>query len=64
MTGTAHQKIFVAKPSQFDMEKIVQSVEWLIDIAEKRNNDEVKLALAKIVPTYRAEVSEKDMAVS
>ena len=64
LTGTAHQKIFVAKPSQFDMEKIVQSVEWLIDIAEKRNNEEVKLALAKIVPTYRAEVSEKDMAVS
>lgn len=59
LTETAHQKIFVAKPSQFEMNDLIRSADWLLKIAETNDNDRIKLALSKIVPTYRADIKEK-----
>ncbi len=49
---TRHEKIFIGQPFFCDMEQIKEYLDLLEDALKSNDNEEIKNAVAKIVPTY------------
>ena len=59
MKETNHEKIFIGKPAQFDLDELKDQIYQLVKIAENGNNDLLRLKLKEVVPTYhRTDVDE------
>ncbi|MGL5766580.1 MAG: polysaccharide biosynthesis protein [Sarcina sp.] len=49
---TKHEKIFIAKPADFDVEKLRKNFYAMIKIGEEEGNEALKDKLQELVPTY------------
>ncbi|MGL5821828.1 MAG: polysaccharide biosynthesis protein [Sarcina sp.] len=49
---TKHEKIFIAKPADFDVEKLRKNFYAVIKIGEEEGNEALKDKLQELVPTY------------
>jgi len=57
--ATQNQKIFMAKLSKINKEKLDFSLKQLKELSKKGNKEEIKILLKKIIPFYKPEVSKK-----
>ena len=60
LTETKHDKIHIAKPSDFDMDAIEKKLDKLNDMLEKNKNTDktqIKKVMEQIVPTYKEPIS-------
>ncbi len=57
LTTTEHHKIFIAKPSNIDMEKVEDKLDILKTLIEDENTSltQIKSNMKKVVPTYHEE---------
>ena len=56
LTETKHDKIYVARPSDIDMEKLeakLAKLQYLLDNTNNEQKDEIKDVISEVVPTYR-----------
>jgi FlaA1/EpsC-like NDP-sugar epimerase len=60
---TEHKKIFIGKPSNFEIEKLKVEIEALVNIAESGNKNILRQKLKEIVPTYTI-TDNKEVAVT
>ena len=51
--ATKHDKIFIAKPSEINYERIRMDLEHLFNVAQEGQELELKEFMSKLVPTYR-----------
>ena len=59
---TAHKKIFIGKPANFDLDKLKEEIEEINNIAIQGDNDLIRAKLKSIVPTY-TNLEEKEVAI-
>lgn len=59
---TAHKKIFIGKPANFDLDKLKEEIEEINNIAIQGDNDLIRAKLKLIVPTY-TNLEEKEVAI-
>lgn len=52
LTETKHDKIFIGKPGDFDIENVEVKINELLDIAISGTKEELRNKLAEVVPTY------------
>ena len=52
LTETSNNKIFIAKPSEYDLYKLKANYFELISVGEKYGDEELKNKLQEYVPTY------------
>ena len=52
LTETKHNKIFIAKPSEYDVDVLKDNLYELIKIGEEQGNEALMLRLHDFVPTY------------
>ena len=52
MQETKHEKIFIGKPSEFDLNVLKDEIDELLEIAQNRNNEQLRVKLKEVVPTY------------
>lgn len=52
LTQTKHEKIFIGKPSEFNIMDVVQNTQALLDLAVKGDKDKLKKKLKEVVPTF------------
>lgn len=66
LTKTSHNKIFVAKPGNFELEDIKRKINELVKVANTKNIIEIKRKLKEIVPTYSGDndISIEEAAVT
>lgn len=60
---TGHEKIFIGKPGEYDLDRIKLGINALVDISELGDDETLKIALQFIVKTYKrldCEVEEKN----
>lgn len=57
---TSHEKIFVGRPLDLDMEKLTKELDVLRSISEKEETAVLEVIMKKLVPTYRKEKNDKD----
>ncbi|MPQ42288.1 polysaccharide biosynthesis protein [Clostridium tarantellae] len=50
---TQHEKIFIGKPGDFNLDRLKLGIKALLDISEKDDKETIKVALAQIVKTYK-----------
>lgn len=62
LTKTVHDKIYIGKPFFNNMEKLRSHLELLQQAVETEDNETVKAAVAKVVPTYTRAKKEQDAA--
>lgn len=60
---TEHKKIFIGKPSNFEIEKLKLEIDTLITIAESGNIKVLRQKLKEVVPTYTI-IENKEVAVT
>lgn len=59
MQETKHEKIFIGKPSEFDLNVLKDEIDELLEIAQNRNNEQLRVKLKEVVPTYnRVDIDE------
>lgn len=56
---TKHEKIFIGKPTKFDLEILRKKIEELVEISEKGNKHDIKLKLSDVVSTYKITENEE-----
>lgn len=49
---TPHEKIFIGKPGDFDLEEIKENIDELLYVSRYGSNEELKDKIEKFVPTY------------
>jgi len=59
LTSTENRKIFIAKPSDIDYDKLVKEIEKLLELAKNENTEELRNSMKKVVPTFKEEVQAK-----
>ncbi|MGL4656089.1 MAG: nucleoside-diphosphate sugar epimerase/dehydratase [Sarcina sp.] len=66
LTQTVHEKIFIAKPSEFEVEKLKADFYELIKIGEEKGDEALRERLHEMVPTYAFKNSNelKEVAVA
>ena len=52
LTETKHKKIFIGKPSSFDLDTIKAEIDEIMKVAEGGNKVMLRQKLHEIVPTY------------
>ncbi|MGL4762354.1 MAG: polysaccharide biosynthesis protein [Sarcina sp.] len=52
LTQTGHEKIFIAQPSEFDVDELKDNFYELIRVGETQGNEALKEKLHEFVPTY------------
>ena len=52
LTETKHKKIFIGKPSEFDLDKVKMQIDEIMEIAQSNNKVLLREKLHEIVPTY------------
>lgn len=60
---TGHEKIFIGKPGEYDLDRLKLGINALVDISELGDDETLKIALQFIVKTYKrldCEVEEKN----
>ncbi|MGL5575939.1 MAG: polysaccharide biosynthesis protein [Sarcina sp.] len=60
LTQTVHEKIFIAKPSEFDVDELKENFYELIRVGEVEGNEALKRKLHEFVPTYAFKVRTSD----
>lgn len=63
MGNTRHKKIFIAKPSQFNLDVLKVEFQQLIEICEAGSRNEIIKKIIEIVPTYYPSSSELSESV-
>ncbi|MGL5577303.1 MAG: polysaccharide biosynthesis protein [Sarcina sp.] len=60
LTQTVHEKIFIAKPSEFDVEELKNNFYELIKIGQEQGDEALREKLHELVPTYafKARISD------
>lgn len=53
LTETAHEKIFIGKPGDFDIEEVKKSIDMIMEQCLLGNRVGVKNAMKRVVPTYK-----------
>ena len=61
LTETKHKKIFIGKPSSFDLDTLKVEIDEIMKIAESGNKVMLREKLHEIVPTYN---QQKDAEVA
>ena len=52
LTETRHQKIFIGKPSEFELTTVKSQIQELLQVAKTKGIPELKEKLKEVVPTY------------
>ena len=52
LTETRHQKIFIGKPSEFELTTVKSQIQELLQVAKTKGIQELKEKLKEVVPTY------------
>lgn len=60
---TEHNKIFIGKPSNFEIEKLKMEIDNLVNIAETGNMNILRQKLKEVVPTYTI-TENKEVAIT
>ncbi|QUI21962.1 polysaccharide biosynthesis protein [Vallitalea pronyensis] len=55
LSSTAHQKIFIGKPSHVDYDLLFKGLDGLLEVMSADNRERIRQALAKMIPTYKIE---------
>ena len=63
LTETKHKKIFIGKPSTFDLDILKLKIDEIMKIAESGNKVMLREKLHEIVPTYNQQ-KDAEVAVS
>lgn len=53
LTETAHEKIFIGKPGDFDIEEVKKSIDMIMEQCILGNRASIKNCLKQVVPTYK-----------
>ena len=59
---TEHEKIFIGKLSEFDIEDIRVKINELLKVAEQCNQERLKIKLHEVVPTYT--ITNNEVAIT
>ena len=59
---TEHEKIFIGKLSEFNIEDIRIKVNELLKVAEQGNQEKLKVKLREVVPTYT--ITNNEVAIT
>jgi len=60
LMDTCHEKIFVGRPLELDMERLTKELDVLRSISEKEETAVLEFIMKKLVPTYRKEKNDKE----
>ena len=63
LTETKHKKIFIGKPSNFDLDILKTKIDEIMNVAESGNKIMLRQKLHEIVPTYNPQ-KDSEAAVS
>ena len=69
LTETGHDKIFIAQPSEYDVDTLKENLYELIKVGEEKGNEALRQRLHDFVPTYirnkeEMEVAQAEMSVA
>ena len=69
LTETSHNKIFIAQPSEYDVETLKENLYELIKIGQEQGNEALRQKLHDFVPTYvrnkeEVEAAQAEMSVA
>ncbi len=56
LSSTKNKKIFVARPNEYDHEKLVKDIDALMESAVKEDEQTIRAQLKELVPSFREEV--------
>ena len=56
LSSTKNKKIFVARPNEFDHEKLVKDIEILMEYAVKEDDMELREKMKELVPSFKEEI--------
>lgn len=59
LTQTEHEKIFIGKPGEFDIDELRKNIYELIEVGEQGNDERLREKLHEFVPTYIRNKDEK-----
>lgn len=52
LENTRHEKIFIGKPGDFNINRIKEQINLLVKVGEKGDKEELKDKIQEVVPTY------------
>ncbi len=56
LSSTKNKKIFVARPNEFDHEKLVADIDELMEYAIKEDDQTIRTKLKQLVPSFKEEI--------
>ena len=56
LSSTKNKKIFVARPNEFDFEKLVKDIDILMEYAVKEDDEALRAKMKELVPSFKEEI--------
>ena len=64
LSETPHKKIFIGKPGEFNLEKVKNNVNTLLDVVKLGNKEKLREKLHEVVPTYKNPDEDNEVAAT
>lgn len=64
LSETPHKKIFIGKPGEFNLEKVKNNINTLLDVVKLGNKEKLREKLHEVVPTYKNPDEDNEVAAT
>lgn len=64
LSETPHKKIFIGRPGEFNLEKVKNNINTLLDVVKLGNKEKLREKLQEVVPTYKNPDEDNEVAAT